>query len=1012
MHTIEVTFKTRLKNAFAENKRKEILDLGFQVKSVKEVTLYSIDKKFSKKDLNILAQELFSDPLIQEFSVDRSLIGKFSWDWLIHVKNLPGVKDNTGERAQEAIEDILHTKFNKGEAVYTSKYFLIKGGLNKPDVGKITKGVLAYESVESWHIIDKKTYLEKGYMPEIPKVLIAHKPKISKLELGSVQELLSLSKQKNLALNIEEMQKIKEYFLRADVIKNRKRIGLDNNPTDAELEVLAQTWSEHCKHKVFNAYVEYTEGGKTKHINSLFKTYICASTEKLKKKLKWMVSTLWDNAGVIEFNNNYLFAFKCETHNSPSAKYPYGGALTGIVGVYRDPMGTGKGCKLIYGTYGFCTGEPNYNGDLKPEISPKRLLEGVRQGVQDGGNKHGVPTPYGIVFFDNGYLGKPALYVLAAGLIPKIINGEDGWEKQTDPGDLIIMCGGKVGIDGIHGATESSMEGGKHITLGHVQMGDPYTQKKMHDFLSEARDKNFYTCIQDCGAGGLSSSVGEMGYNFGRSKPPASPKTTSQGGKDAAKGFELHLDKVPIKYKGLDPWQILVSESQERMILSVSPKKIKEFMALAKRHEVEATAIGTFNSSGKFHCLYNNKHVSFMDMEFVHEGVPQLRLEAQWLTPQSRGLSEPEIPKIKNHAKFFKKMLARPNISSKEYIVRQFDHEVQATSVIKHLVGEESDVHSDAVVIRPDFESKKAIAIASGINPKYSPIDTYHMTANAFDEAIRRIVAIGGNLKKIVLNDNFCWPSTLPGKDNPDAKYKMAQLVRANQALYDYTLAYGTPCISGKDSMSMDTTIPDTHGKEHRISSLPTVMFSSAGIIDNYKKCVTMDVKHPGDLVFVLGKTYDECGGSEYYEMFGEIGLNVPIVRTKKAIKLYKALSKVIESGLVASAHGCYKGGLGVALAQISFAGGYGLEINLDFVPREKVDNTDKLLYSESASRFVVTVPRKYGKEFRRIMKGNDIKLVGKVVGKKILTLKGLKGQIILKENIEVLKRAWKEPFN
>ena len=998
MHTIEITFKSELKDPFIENKRKDILDLGFSVQSLKEIFLYTIDKEFTQKELLLLARELFSEPLIQEFSVDKSLFSQFHWNWLIHIKNLPGVKDNVGDRSKEAIEDILSVKFTKEETVYTSKYFLIKGSLRRTDVEKIAKEVFAYESVESWHIVDRRTYSEKGFTPEIPKVLIKHQPKISVFDFKNSKELLNFSKQRNLALNIQEMEKIREYFSSVDVIGQREKVGLSNKPTDAELEVLAQTWSEHCKHKIFNADVIYTEGGKTEHINSLFKTYIRGSTEKLKKKLKWIVSTLWDNSGVIQFNDKYLFAFKCETHNSPSAKYPYGGALTGIVGVYRDPMGTGKGVKLIYGTYGFCTAEPDYKGPLKPEIHPKRLLEGVRKGVQDGGNKHGVPTPYGIVFFDDGYLSKPAIYVLAAGLIPRIINGESGAEKQANHGDLIVMCGGKVGIDGIHGATESSMEGGKHITLGHVQMGDPYTQKKMHDFLNEARDSGLYTCIQDCGAGGLSSSIGETGYNFGR--------------KGGAKGFELHLDRVPLKYEGLDPWQILVSESQERMIASVKPQKLQEFMKLAKKHEVEATVLGQFNSSGKFYSLYNNKPVTLMDMKFVHEGVPQMKIEAKWITPQARGLREPKIPRIKNHVKFLKNMLSRPNISSKEYIVRQFDHEVQGTSVIKHLVGEESDVYSDGVVIRPDFESKKAIAMAAGLNPKYSQIDTYHMTANAFDEAIRRIIAVGGNLKRIVLNDNFCWPSPLPGEDNTDAKYKMAQLVRANRALYEYTIAYGTACISGKDSMSMDATIPDIHGKEHRVSSLPTIMFSSAGIIDDYKRCITMDVKNPGDLVFVLGKTYDECGGSEYYEMFDKIGLNVPVVRIKKAIKLYEALSKAVKKGLVVSAHGCYKGGLGTALAQTSFAGGYGLDIDLASVPIENIENEDKILYSEAASRFVVTVPKKREKDFRKIMKGNDFGLVGRVTNNKILTVKGLKGKVILKENIYSLKKVWKEPFN
>lgn len=998
IHTIEVVLKSGLKDPFVENKTKEIRDLGFPVNSLKEVTLYTIDKKLSEKHLSFLAEELFADPLTQDFSVDKPIINDLDWDWLIHVKNLPGVKDNVGDRSKEAIQEILNIELGKGEKVYTSKYFLLKGNLNKSDVEKIAKDSFAYESVESWHILDRETFLRKGYVSQVPKVFIEHNPQIARINLGSPEELLKLSKSRNLALNIKEMGKIKEYFSREDVSKQRAPIGLDNKPTDAELEVLAQTWSEHCKHKIFNACVKYTEDNKTEGIDSLFKTYIRSSTEKLKKKLKWVVSTLWDNSGVIQFNDNYLFAFKCETHNSPSAKYPYGGALTGIVGVYRDPMGTGKGVKLIYGTYGFCTGNPDYKGPLQPEIHPKRLLEAVRKGVEHGGNKHGVPTPYGIVFFDDGYLGKPAIYVLAAGLIPKVINGESGAEKQPNPGDLIVMCGGKVGIDGIHGATESSMEGGEHITLGHVQMGDPYTQKKMHDFLNEARDMGLYTCIQDCGAGGLSSSVGEMGYNFGR--------------KGGAKGFKLYLDKVPLKYKGLDPWQILVSESQERMVVSVNPTKWKEFVQLAQKHEVEVTAIGELNSSGKFYTLYKDKPVTLLDLDFTHQGVPQLKLEAKWIAPTERGLKEPSIPKIKNHADFLKKMLSRPNISSKEYIARQYDHEVQGTSIVKPLVGEENDVFSDGAVVRPDLESKEAIAIASGINPKYSQIDTYHMTANAFDESIRRVIALGGDIERIVLNDNFCWPSPLPKEDNPNAKYKMAQLVRANRALYDYTLSYGTPCISGKDSMSMDTTLTDIKGKEHRVSSLPTVMFSSAGIIKDYEKCITMDVKNPGDLVFVLGATYNECGGSEYYEVFGEIGLNVPVVRAEKAKKLYRDLSKAVYKGLIASAHGCYKGGLAVALAQTSFAGGYGLDINLDSVPKEGIENDDKILYSETASRFVVTVPEKHKKEFIKIMGGSEVALVGKVTNGKNLKLKGLDGNIILKENIYELKKAWKEPFN
>jgi len=707
--------------------------------------------------------------------------------------------------------------------------------------------------------------------------------------------------------------------------------------------------------------------------------------------LDWVLSTLWDNSGVIRFNNNWLLAIKCETHNSPSNEEPYGGAITGIVGVYRDPMGTGKGCKLIYSTYGFCTGSPFYNGKLRPKLYPKRLLEGVRKGVEDGGNKSGVPTPYGITFFDDGYIGKPVIYVLAAGIIPAKVGEEPGFKKKAEPRDLIVMCGGKVGIDGIHGATESSMEAGEWISASHVQIGDPFTQKKMHDFLIEARDAELYNCITDNGAGGLSSSVGEMA--------------------EFSNGFELHLNKVPLKYAGLDPWQILVSESQERMTLAVPTDKINKFLKLAKKHDVEIAVLGEFRDSGKFYSTYDGKSVTYLDIDFVHKGVPQMELEAEWISPKERGLYEPKLEKIKDHNSFLKEILARLNISSKEYITRQFDHEVQGTSVIKHLVGKDSDVYNDAVVIKPVFDSDEGIAIASGINPKYSQIDTYYMTASAIDEAIRRIIAVGGSLKRIALNDNFCWPSPLSSSQNPDAKYKLAQLIRANQALYDYTLAFETPCVSGKDSMSVDGIVKDENGKEHRISALPTLQISAVGKIDNIGKCLTMEVKKPGDLIYALGITADELGGSEYYEMKGETGLNVPKVNAKTAINLYNTLSLAIKEGLIASVHGCHKGGLGVTLAQTSFAGGYGLDVDLKKVPTDNLVSDDKILYSESPSRFVVTVSPENKKGFEKKLNGNIYQQIGRVRDDEIFRIRGIEGKIIIEENIYKFKTAWQKTF-
>lgn len=1001
-HRIEVGFKEGIRDALGEKIKKKIIeDLNIPVKNVKTIDVYTIDAALSKEQLNFLGENLFVDPVIQEFSIDKPLAKNF--DWVVEVGFKSGVTDNIGKTAKSAIKDVLKKELEKDEGIYTSKQYLISGeGLTKENLEQIAKDLLANELIQRWVSVNYKSFIEKGLDLPIPKVKIPHQPAIVSISLDiSDEDLLKISRERKLALNLQEMQTIKNYFNRPEVITERQKMGLGQKATDAELEVLGQTWSEHCKHKIFNAKIIYKNKNEEKEIDSLFKTYIKSSTKKLEKELDWVVSTLWDNSGVIKFDDNWLLAVKCETHNSPSNEEPYGGALTGIVGVYRDPMGTGKGSKLIYGAYGFCTGNPFYNGDFRPKLHPKRLLEGVRKGVEDGGNKHGVPTVYGITFFDDGYMAKPAIYVLAAGLIPAEINKESGFQKKVDPGDLIIMAGGRVGIDGIHGATESSMEAGEWISASHVQIGDPFTQKKLHDFLIEARDFGLYQAITDNGAGGLSSSAGEMAQ--------------------LSNGFELWLDKVPLKYSGLAPWQILVSESQERMTLAVSPDKINQFLELAKRHDIEAAIIGKFTDSEKFYSLYNNKTVTYLGMDFVHNGVPQMELEAEWFSPEERGLFEPKLEEISDRNSFLKEMLARLNICSKEYIVRQFDHEVQGTSAIKHLVGKDSDVFSDAVVIKPLYNSNEGIAISAGINPKYGKIDTYWMTALTIDEAIRRIIAVGGSLRQIALNDNFCWPSPLPSENNPDAKYKLGQLIRANQALYDFTLAFKTPCISGKDSMSMDGTIKKLDGKEVRVSVLPTIQFSAVGKIDDIRKCITMDVKKSGDIVYILGITRDELGGSEYYEARGEVGLNphtknfgvgvnVPKVDMLSAIKLYNVLTQAIEKGLVNSCHGIYKGGLAVALAQISFAGSYGLEINLDKVPTDNLEIIDKILYSESASRFLVSVSPENKENFEETMKENIFREIGEVRNDKefkIIT----KGKLIIQENIYKLKEVWQATF-
>ncbi len=1035
-HRIEVKFRQDAKDAVGHATKKKIIeDLGFSENSISDVRIsdvFTIDdsaftKKLTKADLDLLAGELFSNPVIQttrheSFSEEvgpKGIDEGKKFDWLVEVGFQPGVKDNCGDVSKDMTKLILGEKFEDSGKIYYSRQYLISGGIEEDDAKRIAKDLLGNEIIEQWTITNYNDYKQNGHYMPIPKVVVPHKPEIGFIDLNiSNEELVKIGrpynekknpKGRSLALNMEEMLKIKSYFSREDVIKEREDLGIGSKPTDAELEVLGQTWSEHCKHKIFNAKITYKGGGaaelirgiasKDEVVNSIFDTYIKRSTKKLQGELPWVVSTLWDNSGVFRFNDKWLISVKCETHNSPSNEDPFGGAITGIVGVYRDPMGTGKGSKLIFGTYGFFTGDPNYKGDLRPKIHPKRLREGVRAGVEAGGNRSGVPTIFGNVYSHDGYMGKPAIFVLAAGAIPAEVNGEPGHTKRADSGDLIIMCGGRVGIDGIHGATESSMEAGKWITRGHVQMGDPFTQKKMHDFLIEARDMGLYKCTTDNGAGGLSSSVGEIGFMF-----------ADDGG---ANGFELYLDKVPLKYAGLHPWQILVSESQERMTLSVSPDKIDDLMKLARKYEVETTVIGSFTNSGKFYCSYDSKPVTYIDMEFLHKGVPQMQLEAEWLTPEQRGLYEPHLSKVIDHALCLKHMLSRPNICSKEYIVRQFDHEVQGTSVVKPLVGKDRDVHSDGVVLRPFFDTWEGLAVAAGINPAYGEIDTYHMTACGIDEAIRRIIAVGGRLKQIALNDNFCWPSPLPAENNPDARYKLAQLIRAGQALEEYTLAFKTPCVSGKDSMSMDGTIPTVYGTDERVSAPPAVQFSAVGKMDDVRKHITMDVKKPDDIVYVLGKTCNELGGSEYYEMRKKVGLNAPRVDADACKNLYNALSRAAEEGLVESIHGCYKGGLGVALAQSSFAGNLGLYVDLRRVDADPDLNIeDKILYSESAGRFVVTVSSRDKHRFENIMAGNSYSEIGCVTNDDSFKVIGLNGDTLMTENIYKLKGAYHSTYD
>jgi phosphoribosylformylglycinamidine synthase len=755
-----------------------------------------------------------------------------------------------------------------------------------------------------------------------------------------------------------------------------------------ELECLAQTWSEHCKHKIFNARIQYDDGaGNARVIESLFKTYIVGATERVRKGLgerDFCLSVFKDNAGVIAFDDEWSLCFKVETHNSPSALDPYGGALTGIVGVNRDPMGTGMGARLVFNVDTFCFADPFFEGELPPRLlHPRRIYEGVVRGVEHGGNKSGIPTINGGVVFDDRFLGKPLVFCGTAGILPRTLHGRPSHEKRALPGDLIVMAGGRIGKDGIHGATFSSEELHEGSPATAVQLGDPITQKRLYDFLLFARDRGLYRSITDNGAGGLSSSIGEMAEQAG--------------------GAELHLDRAPLKYPGLAPWEILVSESQERMSLAVPPEALEAFLSLAAEMKVEASVLGTFTAEEVFHCLYRGKTVAWLPMAFLHAGLPPMELSARWEKPVHE---EPGFACPADLTTELAGVLGRLNVASKESIVRRYDHEVQGGSVVKPFVGVANDGPSDAAVVRPVLESFEGVVTANGICPRYSDIDTYWMMAAALDEAVRNALCVGGTLTHLAGLDNFCWCDPVQSEKTPDGEYKLAQLVRANEALYDFCVAYGVPLISGKDSMKNDYHIGGT-----KISIPPTVLFSVIGKVDDVRRCVTMDAKRPGDAVYVLGTTRRELGGSEYWAARGFVGNAVPRVIPEESLPLYRSLERAIQEGLVASCHDCSDGGLGVALAETAFSGGLGLRADLSRAPCLGITRDDELLFSESQSRFVVTVRPELTSAFEALMAGRAFGRVGEVTAEPRLVLQGLAGRELVCAEVAGLKEAWQAPL-
>ncbi|WP_054031564.1 phosphoribosylformylglycinamidine synthase subunit PurS [Desulfatitalea tepidiphila] len=989
---IEITLKPEMLDAEGLALSRKARDyFGIEVDNVRTVHILTIDSDLTEAQCERVRSDVFTNPVTQISSLQPLAVEA---DWIIWVGFRPGVRDNAGATAVEAMEDLLGITFGPHEAAYTSKRYCLKGpGLSRPEVEKIASELLANDIIQQWMIFDARDWdPTQGVGFIIPKVKLDHTPTVSALSIDSDETLQRLSVERNLALNTNDIPIIRNYFLNPAVKAQRKAVGLDE-PTDVELEYISQARSDHCNHNTFRGLFNYADlsSGERDTINSLFKTCIEAPTLALKEKKSWVVSVLWDNAGVGRFDDDTYYTITGETHNSPSNMEAYGGAITGIVGIYRDPMGTGLGSRLIMGSYGFCVGHRDYDGDLKPHLHPRRLLDGVIEGVRDGGNKSGIPTPCGQVLFDDGYMGKCLVYVTALGIMPARVKGAPSEQKTILPGDLVVMCGGRVGKDGIHGVTASSETFSEHTPAGHVQIGDPYTQKKMQDFLLEARDEGLIRFITDNGGGGLSSSIGESAR--------------------FSNGCRIELEKVPLKYDGLDQWEIWVSESQERMTVAIAPENEARFFQLSTQHAVESTVIGRYTDTGKLHITYNGTSCAYVDLDLLTTGFPQWVFDAEWRTPEERGLYEPVIGEPQDHNRLLLDMLARPNICSKAWISRQYDHEVQGTSVIKPLVGVGRDVNSDAAVLRPVLGSRRGLAFSQALLPFYSRIDAYHMTACTIDEAVRRLIAVGGDPEHIGGVDNFCWPTIQydPGK-NPDGRFKAAQLVRSCRALRDMCLAYEIPLLSGKDSMYVDGHLAGRYGETHKVSALESLQFSASSVIADIERCVALDPKFVGDLVYVIGWTGDELGGSEYYDMFNAVGCNVPQVDPAAFLKSYRAVHRAIQDRLVASVHGVYRGGLGVHLALTAMAGGLGLAVDLAAVPVRTPLRSDRLLYSESAGRFIVTVASERREAFESLFQGLPVACVGQVTGSPVLNIRR-DSEPVLELTVPALKKAWQSTF-
>lgn len=803
-----------------------------------------------------------------------------------------------------------------------------------------------------------------------------------------MQDLLTAPAERLEALSLEHGWSLKPSELLA-VQSHFKSLG--RAPTRCEIETIAQTWSEHCKHKTFTSPILYEErsngrpsaSGGRRRITNLFQETVAHATRKLARP--WCLSVFKDNAGVVAFRRDWALAFKVETHNHPVALAPYGGAATGVGGVIRDILGVGLGAKPVLNTdiFGFAPLHLDPPPQADGTHHPRRVLREVVAGVRDYGNRMGIPTASGALWFDPGYLHNPLVFCGTVGLMRR-----SDIPKKVKPGDLLVVLGGRTGADGLHGATFSSRALTEEAPSSAVQIGHAIVEKKALDALTQARAKRLYRAITDCGAGGFSSAIGEMGAEL---------------------GAEVQLEKAPLKHRGLAPWQIWLSESQERMVLAVPPACLAPLKKILEAEDVEGTVVGEFTDSGRLVVRHGDEKLVDLEMDFLHHGLPREERRAVWKPPELRSHPSRKLDREAAREAVYR-LLSNLNIASKEWVIRQYDHEVQGATALKPLVGPGADGPADACVVWPSpamcaedpserpFSDFTGFAVSNGLNPQYGKLDPYWMACAAVEEALRNLVCVGADPERASLLDNFAW-------GNPEDPEVLGTLVRAALGARDAALGFGVPFISGKDSLYNEYA--DLSGKRRSIPG--TLVISALAPVPDIRRAQSMDLKSPGHALYLVGMTRAELGGSQYLALRGTLGSNVPKVDFTASKKTLAALAAAVQKGLARACHDLSEGGLAVGLSEMAFAGDIGAEVELDKVSSSREARTEEtLLFSESCGRFLVEVEPSREGEFRRTLRGSVLSPIGKTLSNPILRIKDLSGQVLLEEPLATLKEAWR----